>query len=281
MLQIIQWLKRHRAINILLASAYFLAVVGFHEEVTMLAIQLRLKVSIEGYNLFFGLATLAGFIIWFSWLTRNIIRRKNFKPALIFLLPTLALTVIFFFYALTYTIEAIHYFQYAILAVLLFPLLKSYGATVFWATILGVFDETYQYLILTPAFSYFDLNDILLNLLGAGLAAVTIYLATGIGTPSLSRKIHLRVTIIFILSLAAFYAFAWYTDLIHWYPDSAGETARWFTISRTPLESTFWTQAYKGKYFHIVRPWEGVGMMAFLFPYYFILDYWKSHLNRS
>ena len=281
MQKMFQWLSRHRAINILLLIAYFLAVAGLHDEVTMLAIQLRRKVSIEGYNLFFSLATLLGFTLWFYWIVRKIIRLKNFKPALVFLLPTLLLTAIFFFYGLTYTIEAIHFFQYALLAILLFPLLKSYGATVFWTTLLGVLDETYQYVILTPSFRYFDLNDILLNLLGAGLAVVTIYLATGAGTSSLSRKNHLRVTIIFALSLAVFYAFAWHTDLIHWYPASSGEPARWFTISRTPPEISFWTQAYKGKYFHIVRPWEGVGLMTILFAFYFMLDFWKSHHERS
>jgi hypothetical protein len=273
MQKMIQWLKRHRTINILLVIAYFLAVVGFHDEVTMLAIQLRRKVSIEGYNLFFSLATLLGFTVWFYWIIRKIIRFKNYRPALVFLLPTLLLTAIFFFYGLTYTIEAVHYFQYAILAILLFPLLKSYGATVFWTTLLGVLDETYQYVILTPSFRYFDLNDILLNLLGAGLAVVTIYLSTGIGTPSLSRKIHLRLTIIFILSLAVFYAIAWYTDLIHWYPASSGEAARWFTINRTPPGITFWTETYKGKYFHIVRPWEGIGLMIIMFAAYFRLDH--------
>jgi hypothetical protein len=272
MKKILYWLDDHRLINILLALAFFLTVVVFHDEVTQLALKLRRSMSVGSYNIFFTIATILGFGIWISWLWISVKRSGKRKASYIFLLPTLVLILLFFLFMQTYAIEAVHFFQYAILAVLLFPLLKSYGATVYWATLLGILDEIYQYVILTPTFYYFDFNDILLNLLGAGVAVISIYLTTGISYPSKLKKKSILVVIISMLFLGSLFAILYLGNFIQWYPDSEGDPARWFSINRTPELNTFWTQAYKGKYLHIIRPLEGILISLVLFGYYFMLD---------
>ncbi len=272
MIRMIDWLSRHKALNILLAAAFFLAVVSFHDEVTDLALYFRRKVNLSGYNLFFTIGTALSATIWIYWAFRH--ARRRFQPDLIllFLIPTLLLTLVFFLFMLTYTIEAIHFIQYAILALLLFPLLKSYGATVFWTTILGMFDEIYQYVVLTPFFKYFDFNDILLNLAGAGIAAVSIRLAGSLNVP---KDIHTRALLssaVFILIVVAAFSLAYCAGFIRWYSLPGEVHPGWFSINRAMPQPGFWTEVYQGRFIHIAGHFEGLFAMALLFAYYFSMD---------
>ena len=77
--------------------------------------------------------------------------------------------------------EYLHFPQYAILAWLLAkaldPARKRFvvGRVLFWTTLLGAADELNQYLFLTTRYShYFDVNDVLINLLAA-VAGVLLY----------------------------------------------------------------------------------------------------------
>jgi VanZ family protein len=87
---------------------------------------------------------------------------------------------------LTYSIyEYAHYPQYAILAVLVARALEAGrtsahpGRILFWTTLLGMLDETMQYLWITPSYgNYLDFNDFVVNLLGA---AAGMMLVTGRG----------------------------------------------------------------------------------------------------
>ena len=280
MSKLLLWLERNPVINALLALAFFLAVVALHDEVTRLAINMRRTMSVDSYNLFFSMATLTGFLLWLVTLWRHMRKPGSIIVVGFFLLPTLFLTGLFFAFALTYSIEAVHFFQYAILAVLLFPLVKSYGATVFWATLLGVLDEIYQYVILTPTFHYFDFNDILLNLLGAGIAVVSIRLMTGGRfTRKQQWKGYLPVFTAALLIAAAFVTL-YLMNYIRWYPAAGTETPRWFAINRTPALESFWIKAYEGKLLHILGPWEGIALLAVLMAYYFLLDRVKGSKLR-
>jgi VanZ family protein len=229
--------------------------------------------SISGYNMFFTMATILGFGTWILLLWLKVRKNRTYKVVIIFLLPTLLLIALFFMLMQTYAIEAVHFFQYAILAILIFPLIKSYGATVFWATFFGMLDEIYQYTILTPYFEYFDINDILLNLLGAGVAVVTIYLSTGFRTTRSDRIKGTRAVLYFVILVGIIYTILHLGNYISWYPATSGDQPLWFAISRTPSIERFWTEAYPGKFLHIIGPWEGLAISLILFGYYFLLDW--------
>lgn len=79
--------------------------------------------------------------------------------------------------------ETVHYPQYALLAWLIARCLDPErnqwrtGKVIFWTTLLGIGDESMQYLWITSSYSeYLDFNDFLVNLLAAG-AGVLIYYA--------------------------------------------------------------------------------------------------------
>ncbi len=270
--RMIDWLTQRKALNIFLAATFFIAVVAFHDEVTDLVIYFRRRVSLSAYNLFFTTATALSALIWLFWALRH--ARRRFQPDLIllFLIPTLLLTLVFFLFMLTYTIEAIHFIQYAILALFLFPLLKSYGATVFWTTILGILDEIFQYVFLTPFFKYFDFNDILLNLAGAGIAAVSIRLAGNHNVARENRNRALLSAGLFILLVVAAFSVAYGAGLIRWYSLPGEVQPAWFAINRAVPQPGFWTEVYKGRFIHIAGHTEGLSALALLFAYYFSMD---------
>jgi hypothetical protein len=151
--------------------------------------------------------------------------------------------------------------------------------TVFWVTVLGIFDELYQYTILTPFFKYFDFNDMILNLLGAGLGVVLIFISAQVavrqrawyGLSSLwAWGIFLAMAI--ILSWAGVFAL---------YPSEAGLTnVPLIILNRAAPAGSFWTEAYQGRFFHIIRPGEGILMMTILFIFYQFLDNYSRFFRK-
>ncbi len=95
------------------------------------------------------------------------------------------------------SVEYIHYPQYAVLAALLIwrldPELKrlQVGRILFWATVLGIFDELNQYAYLARSYGdYLDFNDFFLNLQGA---AAGVFLVYGFAGTSSERRANVPV----------------------------------------------------------------------------------------
>jgi hypothetical protein len=271
--KILQWLNKNILINFLIALAFFLVVVVFHDEVTILAINLRNILTLKGYNLFFTLFSILFFVAWIGWLAHKTKRTKEYRAMVWFMAPTMLLITLSFIFLQTFAIEAVHFFQYAILALLLFPLARSYGAAVFCATILGMIDELHQYIVLTPGFKYFDFNDILLNLLGAGMAAVSIRMTTGI---RYSRRQSVRSVLgvaTFLGTMMLFFGILYLAGYIRWNPDPAAHAPEWFTINRSAPSAGSWASGYKDNMIHVLNQWEGGILSLCLFAYYFLLDF--------
>ena len=197
------------------------------------------------------------------------------------MLFTLATIAVAFNYLVVVNIEIIHLVQYAILAILLFPAIGSYGATIGWATLLGAADEAWQHFYLAPLKSnYYDFNDILLDLLGAALGLVMIkssvknleIQAKRAGTAMTSL---LLTTAVIALLLAVAFA----TDLIHYYTPEKEAACRWVII-RAP-QTSFWTTVHPNVTFHVMQPLEGLIVLAMLLFYYQGLDNQVNTAQKS
>lgn len=100
-------------------------------------------------------------------------------------------------HTLTYSLpEYVHYPQYALLAWLIGKALdplrirKIPGRILFWTTLLGMLDETMQYVWITVSYSnYLDFNDFFVNLL-AGMLGVMLFYSTG--KPPHPANTHVR-----------------------------------------------------------------------------------------
>ncbi len=270
MTKILHWLGRNKVITVLLGIAVYFCIVTFHDEVTTVVIKIRNSLGLETFNryLAYGFLVLLIFIIIIFFYQSLKSRQKILKAALSLIVS--AMMVISFRLLMVYNIEAIHFVEYMLVAIILMPVVRSYGETVFWVTILGMLDEFFQYRFLTPNFEYFDFNDITLNLLGAGAGVLLIFVMNDNAIEIRRIKWYRSPAVLTGLGLLTVFFVLLLTQKISINPVETPVT--WFSINRKSLPDDFWTEAYPGRRFHILKPIEGIMVMILLFAGFSVLD---------
>lgn len=103
---------------------------------------------------------------------------------------TAALLVASFFTLLATNMEAVHFLQYAIPAVPVFALTRRFSTTVLAVTALGAADEWWQYDVLHRHWAVpWDMNDIVLNAIGASLGCASILVFADCGPANGARRV--------------------------------------------------------------------------------------------
>ncbi len=262
------WLKDNRKINVFLAIIYYLLVVLPHEEVGIWINEtLNEPYGIDIYNLivlWLGGIILLGYIFPLWKDIKQIEEGKG--QVLIAFLITFLLIIVAFNTLLVVNIEIIHFVQYAILAILLFPLFNNYQDTLFYAIIFATIDEGYQYFVLAPfRTDYFDFNDIIIDLIGAALGLFLFWI-NAIKDRVTSHKWFQTPTAIggFILILIGTIAFL--TNILAIYPAESEPQAPLLLIRK--IQENFWTISAPNIKFHVVRPFEGLLILGGLFYFY-------------
>ncbi len=273
MKSILGWLGKNKTITVLLAIVVYFCIVTFHDEVTQVAINLRNAIGMEKYNAWLAIGFALIFVLFLAFLARSIYRSSRRILSILLTAGISILIIISFRLLMTYNIEAIHFVEYMLVAIILYPALRSFGETVFWTTMLGILDEIFQYLFLTPQFEYFDFNDCVLNMLGAGAGMVLIF----ISAPGLFGRVDLRpwkspAMFTGILLLIFFIIFI-VTGKITVDPTGTAEAGNWFSLNRKTMPDEFWREAYKGRRLHIMGPAEGIIVFYLTFAAFFLLDY--------
>jgi hypothetical protein len=213
------------------------------------------------------------------WVVRGIVKSKQRILLSVYWLCTLSLAIASYHTLFVMNVEAIHFVQYAVLAVLLFPLTRRCGETVFWATLIGAVDEAFQYLVLHgDRVVYYDFNDVLLNAIGAGFGVLMVagmpagqeFLKQA-GTYSVTKLLR-SPAFVTAVSLTAAIAFGWLTGLVRLLPSEDAST--WsLVLRRCGPVSRFWLHASWGKTYHEVQPGEGALGALVLIAFYALLDF--------
>jgi hypothetical protein len=164
-------------LNILVRCAviafYVDYVVTQHENVQVLIGPIGLHIGRPlFYSLFGAAAFLMGLFAFFSFwrssaasLARSSLRRHW--------LVALAATIVSFSLLTVNNAGTVHYAQYFLLSILLFPFAASVGETVAWCTLIGLLDEGYQYFVIHPDWGVlWDFNDVTLDICGGWLGAL-------------------------------------------------------------------------------------------------------------
>lgn len=276
--RLLLWFSERKLLSFMLTGAYFFAVVLGHKKVSEVFDLLKEKLSFRVYDramLSLGLLLMA-IVLFFVF---NSIRNSKRRPALIgCTVFTGALLVLSYELFIVFSVEGIHYIQYALLALPVFALTLSFGKTVFWVTVLGAIDEGYQYFVLYADNKevYYDFNDIILNLAGAGIGVLIILTAHGPESGTAFRwkgpagKWMDPVTLLTgCLFLGGF--FLYMTGLLRFYKEADVSTAL-IVLSRKPAPIDFLTIPAVGKPFHILHPVEGIIMASVLTAGYFLMD---------
>jgi hypothetical protein len=133
---------------------------------------------------------------------------------------------------------------------------------------------------------YLDFNDIVLNLIGAGIGVAFIYTLLDLKSESLafhsnsSRKwnkfIMFTVTACIVFGGISLYA----GSILRFYPEVNAPNAR-IVLSRIPAPTQFWIIPTYGKPFHIFHPIEGMLISAVLIACYSMMDYSLKSRKRN
>ena len=271
-------LSRNKIINIVVVMVYFIWVVLPHKWVGNLIAKSFQNYSRQTYQTAMLLIAVAFIIIYLVYLFW-ILRRRQFRFKSLFLLVVLfALCALSYPLLIIHYVEAIHFLQYAILAFLLFPLLKNYYKLMFWGLILATVDEGYQYFYLAPGdTTYLDFNDIILNQLGLILGVFPFALKGNMvlkKAPFTLRNYRTELltiggVIMVLLVLCTF-------DILSIYPDNSVP----YNIVKE-LPQTFWTEIkHLGVQYHIVLPVEGLLLISVIFIY-FCISLTQIHVVKS
>lgn len=262
------YLSQRPVLNVCLVIIYYLLVVLPHEVIGVwIAETLDKPFGRETYNLFILVLAISGFLgyLYFVWNgTRN--KKDKGKKTWLYLFVTLSLIIISLHTILVVNVEIIHFVQYALLALLLFPFFLNYQETLFWATVLGAIDEAYQYLVLAPQRTdYYDFNDVLIDMVGAtlGLILLSAYeVANKITALNFYQRSSFKglVFISFLIFLAL--GMGWMTI----YPSMDGHIA-YFPLIKT-INEGFWTFISPNVNFHIIHPLEWLILTTFLWLFY-------------
>jgi len=262
------YLSQRPILNIGLVITYYLLVVLPHEVIGIwIAQTLDKPFGRDTYNLIILALGVTGFL-GYLYLVWNGTRQRpdKGKKTGLYLLATLALIVLSFNTILVVNVEIIHFIQYALLALLLFPFFSSYQETLFWSTILGAIDEGYQYLVLAPQRTdYYDFNDILIDMVGATLGLILLS-AYGIANITGSRAVYQRSPFKGLVLISMLVVIALGMGWMTIYPTADGTMAYLPLIKK--MNAEFWTVIHPNVNFHIVRPLEWLVLTILLWFLY-------------
>jgi glycopeptide antibiotics resistance protein len=268
------FLARNKVQATLLVTAYFLALVYFHDAATVAADWLKYQLTLKYYNLTFFIAGLA-ISLFTSYILLKKVKKNNDRRIFFYLfLITVAAMLVAVLTMTVVDMEAIHFIQYGLLSALILPITRRYESAFIYATVLGIIDEVYQYFILNPDFSYFDFNDIILNMLGAGAGLLILAVNIHPQVKMQPWKWYTSPAFWFIIAILAIALFFSLNMSLSFFPRAeAGAGGSLFSLYRKSLPDEFWTFLYGNRYYHILRPWEAISIMILLSVFYSLPDY--------
>ncbi|MEL6390703.1 MAG: VanZ family protein [Bacteroidota bacterium] len=247
-------MNRHSLFNWALVAIYYVLVVAPHKTFGTLLNRFAFRdmgMSRDQYNLLViaiaGLGLLM-YLVFFFRKTTSLEDRGTVWGYMLFnvLLATIVINILF-----VINIEVVHFPQYAMFALLIFPLSKNYNATLIWTTIAGAIDEAYQNFYLAPKDTgYYDWNDVITNLIG-GVFGLLLLRSAGVSNRKISpfytsKSIYgaiVLMVLVLVLHLCGVL--------------SIGPSDYPYQMVSKEL-SGFWQTVHPNVTYHVVRPLEGL-----------------------
>ncbi len=275
-------LERNRRLNILLVIGYLIFIFVMHDAMVGLSLRITNSLTLPRYDLIIAaimMAAVSLIIFLFIKNLRSISHAADIK--IFFMTMLIGLTVIHTQMNFVMNIEVIHMLQFGIIALLIFPLTRSFGATLYYTVMLGLLDELFQYAVLYPDKNdYLDFNDVVLDQLGAGMMLVYLY-SCGIGSHHSGRKWYKSPVLISAGVMVVSVALLLHFSLISVYY-SAGSVNPLLILSEAPGPEEFWRQAPNlNKVFHVMSPLEGVIIIAVICGLFYLLDYLEKKIAAA
>jgi len=259
------FLEQRRIINIILLILFYLLVVLPHEKVGIIISGVFENTTRFRYDLTILLLFLLMVIFLFISIYKNIRVHPKKNRILICAIVQFVLIWATYYYLMIVNIELIHIIQYALFALIAYPIIKNTTATIILTTLFGAVDEAYQYFYLAPQrTNYYDLNDVLINLIGGATGILLIYIlypkSINLKNLKQSKWVLLLVAVIVLCIVVLINS-----GLIWVYPNE--NSVPLYTLVRV-YEPNFWTLIHPQIVYHIVKPLEGLIWVGLLWTYY-------------
>jgi len=275
----LRWLERHRRITLILAAVYYAFGVLFHERVNLFCHAIREStgnaVYQNGLSLIFGTML----VLLSASLVRGLVRGKERAAKLAYAAFSVSFLILGYHTLFIFNTEAVHFVQYGGLAILLYLLLGGLGRSILWTTILGALDEAYQYWVLyADRFTWFDFNDVILNILGAAIGCVCVWIlaCSARERPRLTPAVLRRgiTSPVWLLGLAFLLApvAAYSAGLLVRFPADKSRPWQIVLARRFPDPNRFWETTPWGKTLHNLSPAEGMLLTTGLIALYLPMD---------
>lgn len=272
------WLSGRPWIALTLAAAYTVLIVWSHEAIQQAAFRAYDRFTRERVNVVVQMVGAALLILVVRFAVRAVRKSSQRSVSIAYGLLTAALIAASTLWLLFTDIEVVHFPQFAILAMLIFPAARCYTRTMFFTTLLGFADEAFQYYVSHPNWHiHLDFNDIILNVIGAGAGCLLLFLGGGNAVLRRERqpsfwKRRLRSPILWTTAaLGALCASLWGAGLLTLYPRPDGTRPR-FVIRRDGRPGQFWTTTSWGRRYHDFSPETALVVMAGIIGGYSLLD---------
>jgi len=265
----IDFLSRHRTLNILIVLIVYLLVTLPHEFVGVTIAGIFKGVPRSQYDFTILSIGIVIFLVVAVYLLLQLKKLKSIKIPMAFFIFCLICMVLSLNILIIVNIEIIHFIQYALLSILIFPLVKSFFGTIVLITLLGTIDEAYQYYFLSPdRTNYYDFNDVILNLLGGAMGMIFLRSHLGISSfLSNLKKTHRYTWSTYFAFVLCMIMLLWQKSLVQKGIDLLGLPLDWegygAVLIRKPTVS-FWTEIPPKILYHVVQPLEGLCLVTIL-----------------
>jgi len=271
----ITWLNQRIGHNLIILISYFLLVVLPHEQVGLLTVKIFGGLDRSTYNLIISILSITILGIGIVYFFKLMKKHSNQKLIWFYLISTITFAVLCFKILFVVNIEFIHFIQYALFALLCFPLTLNYTHTLIWSTLAGAIDEAYQYFYLAPQrTNYYDFNDVIINLVGVAFGLIIIKILNPKYVTSTWRHFLKSPLPYFLLVLMVLISIAFATNILGLYPSDT--QAQYLLVKEMPTPNQFWSTVHPNITYHIVMPFEGILIILALFLFYFGLENQKK-----
>ena len=256
----------------LLVVLYSFAIIHLHDFFVQLSVVVMNHFSLATYNVLVQ-NTIAVFGVFLISITSlKAFKSKRFRLFGFFLFYCLLLFIHWLF-LFEMNIEIIHALEFGLLALLLYGATCNAGAAVILCLPFMLIDEWVQYSLLYGNYNkYYEFNDLVLDILGAGLAILVLKIIEKerktVLLPFWKRNEYrvLFVLLIFFCVLVLSGVLAAHQSQVNTYTI--------FTLSRIDAPELFWqTHAFTGAKYHILAPLPGAFIMFVLCVLLGCIDY--------
>lgn len=275
---VIDWLKQHPFINLLLALTYFVFIVFMHGPMVNLSNIIQGALSFTVYN---QVVQVVYFIclILVVWVLVQQLKKysDNRILKLFYLLATASLIFIHSRFMFDSNVEAIHSLEFTFLAILLFPFFNRFGAAIMFTVPFMLLDELYQYWVLYPDFNdYFDLNDISMDIYGCALAMLVLFIC-GVRAEHPVKPLWKRIEFYGIIALTSSILIAIATCFIAPYEFQKCSNT-FLVLNERMVPEPFWREhPISHVIYHVQNPLEALVCFTTLVFFYFGLDSFRKN----